>query len=116
MELRNTLISSFGVELPPTAILDYPTIDALAGHIASLAAPTPLVSSGAFLLYPGAPPRLSVVKVAHTLAFGCGCNGELLPRHGADFRHPKTRAHAREIPCQAANMRLGSEGIFCQSQ
>ena len=47
MELRNTLISSFGVELPATAILDYPTIDALAGHIATLVAPAPLVTSGA---------------------------------------------------------------------
>lgn len=59
MELRNTLISSFGVELPPTATLDYPTIDALAGHIASLAAPVTLVSSGAV---PALPWRRSMAQ------------------------------------------------------
>lgn len=47
VELRNTLISSFGVELPATAILDYPTIEALAGHIATLVTPALLVTSGA---------------------------------------------------------------------
>ena len=35
VELRNTLVSQFGVELPATATFDYPTVTALAGFIAS---------------------------------------------------------------------------------
>ena len=38
MELRNTLNSKFGVDLPPTVTLDYPTISALAGYLAANAA------------------------------------------------------------------------------
>ena len=38
VELRNSLSSKFGLELPPTIILDYPTITALAGHLASASA------------------------------------------------------------------------------
>ena len=34
MELRNALTSHFGVELPATVTLDYPSISALAGYIA----------------------------------------------------------------------------------
>ena len=39
VELRNLLASQFGVELPATVTLDYPSIAALAGFIASLTAP-----------------------------------------------------------------------------
>jgi Phosphopantetheine attachment site len=35
VELRNALTSRFGVELPATVTLDYPSISALAGYIAS---------------------------------------------------------------------------------
>lgn len=35
VELRNTLTSKYGVELPPTAIFDYPTVQALAAFVAS---------------------------------------------------------------------------------
>lgn len=35
VELRNTLVSQFGVELPATATFDYPTVAALAAFIAS---------------------------------------------------------------------------------
>ena len=45
VELRNSLSSKFGLELPPTVILDYPTIAALAGHLASASAA--LVAGGA---------------------------------------------------------------------
>ena len=38
VELRNTLNSTFGVELPPTVTLDYPSIAALAGYLASTSA------------------------------------------------------------------------------
>ena len=38
VELRNSLASQFGVELPATVTLDYPSISALAGYIASLLA------------------------------------------------------------------------------
>ena len=38
MELRNTLNSKFGVELPPTVTLDYPTIATLASYLASTTA------------------------------------------------------------------------------
>lgn len=34
VELRNALTSRFGVELPATVTLDYPSISALAGYIA----------------------------------------------------------------------------------
>lgn len=33
MELRNSLTSKYGIELPPTAIFDYPTVKALAGFV-----------------------------------------------------------------------------------
>ena len=36
VELRNALAAAFGTELPPTVTLDYPTVSALAGHIASV--------------------------------------------------------------------------------
>lgn len=39
VELRNSLASQFAVELPATVTLDYPSISALAGYIASLLAP-----------------------------------------------------------------------------
>ena len=39
VELRNALAATFAVELPPTVTLDYPTITALAGYIASIAGP-----------------------------------------------------------------------------
>ena len=35
VELRNALTSRFGVELPATVTIDYPSISALAGYIAS---------------------------------------------------------------------------------
>ncbi len=35
VELRNSLQLKFGVELPATVVFDYPTIAALADHIAS---------------------------------------------------------------------------------
>lgn len=35
VELRNTLVSQFGVELPATATFDYPTVAALAAFIVS---------------------------------------------------------------------------------
>lgn len=34
VELRNALGSKFGLELPPTLIFDYPSVAALAGHLA----------------------------------------------------------------------------------
>ncbi len=39
VELRNSLAGRFGVELPATVTLDYPSISALAGFIASLMGP-----------------------------------------------------------------------------
>jgi acyl carrier protein len=39
VELRNSLAGRFGVELPATVTLDYPSISALAAFIASLMAP-----------------------------------------------------------------------------
>ena len=35
VELRNALAAAFGTELPPTVTLDYPTVAALAAHIAA---------------------------------------------------------------------------------
>ena len=34
VELRNSLQASFGVTLPATLIFDYPTVEALSGHLA----------------------------------------------------------------------------------
>ena len=39
VDLRNSLNSAFGLDLPPTATLDYPTVDALAKYIVSTNAP-----------------------------------------------------------------------------
>ena len=39
VDLRNAVSGAFGVELPPTATLDYPTVDALAKFIVSSLAP-----------------------------------------------------------------------------
>ena len=35
VELRNALSTKFGVELPPTVTLDYPSVAALASHLAA---------------------------------------------------------------------------------
>ena len=35
MELRNAVTAAFGISLPATVTLDYPTVDALAAHVAS---------------------------------------------------------------------------------
>ncbi|PSC68804.1 type I polyketide synthase [Micractinium conductrix] len=40
IELRNALGAVFGVELAPTAVLDYPNVAALAGHLAGIVLPT----------------------------------------------------------------------------
>jgi hypothetical protein len=45
VELRNTLNSKFGVDLPPTVTLDYPTIAALAAYLAANA--TSALAAGA---------------------------------------------------------------------
>ena len=50
VELRNALGTRFGIELAPTVTFDYPSIVALAGHLATkpgLAASAPDVSSPA---------------------------------------------------------------------
>ena len=39
MQLRNAMTERFGVELPLTAALDYPTVLALAGFVAQNVAP-----------------------------------------------------------------------------
>ncbi len=39
VDLRNAVSSAFGVELPPTATLDYPTVDALTQFIVGSMAP-----------------------------------------------------------------------------
>ena len=39
VELRNSLASRFGIDLPATVTLDYPSISALAAYIASLLVP-----------------------------------------------------------------------------
>ncbi len=36
VELRNTLARAFGQSLPVTLLFDYPTLDALAAHLASV--------------------------------------------------------------------------------
>ena len=45
MELRNTLGEKFGIELPPSLALDFPTASTIAGHIASLVAPVAVTSA-----------------------------------------------------------------------
>lgn len=45
MELRNTLGEKFGIELPPSLALDFPTASAIAGHIASLSAPVAIMTA-----------------------------------------------------------------------
>ena len=45
VELRNALQSRFGVQLPATAVIDYPSIDALTAFVATLVAPSPAAVS-----------------------------------------------------------------------
>jgi amino acid adenylation domain-containing protein len=45
MELRNELCGNTGLRLSPTMVFDYPTIDAIAGHIAALAGTADPVTS-----------------------------------------------------------------------
>ena len=48
VELRNAVNTDFGLELPATATFDYPSVDALAGFVASrLASASGLASAGA---------------------------------------------------------------------
>lgn len=39
VELRNALTTKFSIELPATVTLDFPTITALAEHVATIAVP-----------------------------------------------------------------------------
>ncbi len=48
MELRNALNDKFGVELSPTVTLDYPSIIALAGHLAAQLPQTPAGDAAAW--------------------------------------------------------------------
>jgi acyl carrier protein len=48
VELRNALNAAFTIELPATAIMDYPTVEALTGHVAGLVAPSPPGMTGAW--------------------------------------------------------------------
>ncbi len=50
VELRNALNAAFGIELPATAILDYPTVEALAGHVASAMGPAIVSRVGEHML------------------------------------------------------------------
>ena len=45
VELRNALSSRFSIELGPTATFDYPSIAALAQHVASLVAPASIAAA-----------------------------------------------------------------------
>lgn len=49
VELRNSLCDKFGIELPPSLALDFPTAFAIATHIASLVAPSAAVASAGSL-------------------------------------------------------------------
>lgn len=39
VELRNALNAAFAIELPATAIMDYPTVEALTSHVVTVVAP-----------------------------------------------------------------------------
>ena len=53
VQLRNAITERFGVELPPTAALDFPTVKALAGFVAQSVAPASAAAgSGAALAPP----------------------------------------------------------------
>lgn len=49
MELRNALNAAFAIELPATTIMDYPTVEALTGHVAMVVAPSPMGLTGVLL-------------------------------------------------------------------
>ena len=71
MELRNALSSKFGVELPPTITLDYPSVAALASHLA-----TQLPTSGAPAVAESEPSQLdedSNSEVTHHFIGLKGC-------------------------------------------
>lgn len=57
MELRNTLSDKFGIELPPSLALDFPTASAIAAHVASLVAPAAATLSAAADDFGAAPMR-----------------------------------------------------------
>ena len=45
VELRNALQSRFGVQLPATAVIDYPSVDALTAFVATLVVPSAAAAS-----------------------------------------------------------------------
>ena len=44
VQLRNAITERFGIELPPTAALDFPTVQALAGYVVQSVAPASAAS------------------------------------------------------------------------
>lgn len=55
VELRNALMTRFGVELPPTVTFDFPTVSALANFIATHTEAAPAVAQAAGDVFRAAP-------------------------------------------------------------
>lgn len=55
VELRNALMTRFGVELPPTVTFDFPTVSALANFIATHTEAAPAVAEAAGDVFSAAP-------------------------------------------------------------
>ena len=75
VELRNALSSRFSIELGPTATFDYPSIAALAQHVASLVAPATDVAArdAVGLLWEAEEPAAAAL---HIVGMSCAYPGE----------------------------------------
>ena len=74
VELRNSLGTRFGIELGPTATFDYPTVAALAQHVATLVAPAKTVLGSASPVWEGPEPAGAV----HVVGMSCAYPGTAL--------------------------------------
>ena len=87
MELRNALGAQLGLELPPTLMFDYPSVAALAGHLASTLAAMPASSI----------PRLEA-RLSGSEASSCDEHAAAAMRRTGSSRRARPALRLRKAP------------------